>query len=199
MDIVCQVSGGVMARPRKFDKQIVLTSAMEVFWRHGYEGTSTSTLEQATGLGRGSLYNAFGDKRGLYLCVLDHYADVYMGEAIQRIKGSDTSRLGIRALFQFVVEASSESSWRGGCLLCDAAIEKAPHDEDVAERVRRSCERLVRAIATMIASEQADRDEALIMAEANRALTTYMGLRVLARAGYPSETLSAIAESEYLA
>ena len=53
-------------RPREFDQAAVIDAAMDVFWEHGYEATSAEKLCARTGLGRGSLYNAFGSKRQLF-------------------------------------------------------------------------------------------------------------------------------------
>lgn len=52
-----------MARPRTFDDDEVIDRAMERFWTHGYTDTSPAQLADATGIGKGSLYNAFGSKR----------------------------------------------------------------------------------------------------------------------------------------
>jgi TetR/AcrR family transcriptional repressor of nem operon len=62
-----------MARPREFDEEAVLDSALRTFWEKGYEGTSVEDLVQATGLGRASLYGAFGDKEQLFGRVLERY------------------------------------------------------------------------------------------------------------------------------
>src|SRR5262249_19249611 len=62
-----------MARPRKFDEAQVLRAAMDQFWTAGYAGTSLDNLTEITGLGRGSLYGAFGDKRTLFLRALRDY------------------------------------------------------------------------------------------------------------------------------
>jgi TetR/AcrR family transcriptional repressor of nem operon len=59
-----------MARPRKFTEEDVVTAARDQFWSAGYAGTSLEDLTEATGLGRGSLYGAFGDKHALYLRAL---------------------------------------------------------------------------------------------------------------------------------
>ncbi|MGN6782193.1 MAG: TetR/AcrR family transcriptional regulator [Marmoricola sp.] len=56
-----------MARPRSFDEATVLQLAAAAFLRSGYEGTSVEDLTAATGLHRGSLYQAFGSKRGLFV------------------------------------------------------------------------------------------------------------------------------------
>lgn len=62
-----------MARPREFEADEVLDTAMRVFAEHGFAGTSVSTLQEATGLSRASLYGAFGDKEGLFRAVLEAY------------------------------------------------------------------------------------------------------------------------------
>ena len=63
-----------MARPRKFDEQQVLEAARDQFWKNGYAATSLDDLTKATGLGKGSLYGAFGGKHQLFLKVLGTYA-----------------------------------------------------------------------------------------------------------------------------
>ena len=59
-----------MARPRKFDEDDVIARAAAVFGRLGYTACSIDDLVEATGLQRGSLYKAFGSKRGLFEKVL---------------------------------------------------------------------------------------------------------------------------------
>ena len=52
-----------VGRPREFDEEIALTEIMNVFWAKGFEGTTLNDLVSATGMKKGSLYAAFGDKR----------------------------------------------------------------------------------------------------------------------------------------
>ena len=63
----------VIGRKRQFDEDTVLERATEVFWRRGFAATSVDDLVHATGLGRGSLYGAFGNKEALFIRVVDHY------------------------------------------------------------------------------------------------------------------------------
>lgn len=183
-----------MARPRQFDEEAVLSSATDVFWRQGYEATTTDDLEAATGLKRGSLYNAFGDKRGVYLAALDYYARVHMGEAISIVKSRDSAAKSVRALLQFVIDQAGSKNNRRGCLLCDAGIERAPHDAEVADRVRRSNDRLSRALGEAIAAGDQGRSAEDVTSEADRLVATYMGLRMFAKIGYSKEKLRAIAD-----
>ncbi len=64
-----------MGRKRSFDDDEVLARAREVFLKHGYEGTSIDALVKATGLLRGSLYGAFGSKRGMFVAALHDATD----------------------------------------------------------------------------------------------------------------------------
>src|SRR5882757_8313605 len=68
-------------RPRSFELDKALDSALQVFWRKGYEGASLSDLTTAMGINRPSLYAAFGDKEALFRKVLDRYAEGPGGHA----------------------------------------------------------------------------------------------------------------------
>ena len=73
----------VMGRPREFDEDEALAKIMDVFWEKGFEGTSMSDLETATGLRKGSLYAAFGDKRAMYR----KSVELYGRTAIEEVRG----------------------------------------------------------------------------------------------------------------
>lgn len=62
-----------MARPRTFDEEVVIAHAAQIFGRLGYNACSVDDLVEITGLQRGSLYKAFGSKRGLFEKVLDRF------------------------------------------------------------------------------------------------------------------------------
>lgn len=55
-----------MGRPRTFSESDVVASASAVFARRGFAATSVDDLVRATGVGRASLYGAFGSKDGLF-------------------------------------------------------------------------------------------------------------------------------------
>src|ERR1700709_867656 len=66
-----------MVRIREFDTDAAIEAALVTFRDTGYEGTSIQALVEATGVGRGSLYAAFGSKDGLSLQALDRYRENY--------------------------------------------------------------------------------------------------------------------------
>jgi AcrR family transcriptional regulator len=71
--MLSKFEGPKMVRTRKFNVDEALEGALNLFWRNGYEGTSLSELTAAMGLGRPSLYAAFGSKEGLFRSVLERY------------------------------------------------------------------------------------------------------------------------------
>ena len=78
--------GLIVARPREFEESAVLDAAMHLFWRSGYAATSVADLCKATGLGAGSLYAAYGDKRGLFIAALRRYAERVSARAIAALE-----------------------------------------------------------------------------------------------------------------
>src|SRR6201995_3264849 len=70
-----QDSHAAVGRPREFDTEEALSSALKVFWRKGYEGASLADLTEAMGITKPSLYAAFGNKEELFRKALDRYTD----------------------------------------------------------------------------------------------------------------------------
>ena len=87
-----------MARPREFDREEALERATGVFWAKGYASTSTDDLLTAMGIARQSLYNAFQDKRALYLEALERYQRTATGGHLQRLNGAASPIAGVQAL-----------------------------------------------------------------------------------------------------
>jgi AcrR family transcriptional regulator len=110
-----------MARPREFDEGEVLDLALATFWEHGYEGTSIDDLVAATGLGRASLYGAFGDKERIFARALERYC-TRMGEAVETGDDEPSARNALWRLLRALVIKSSPKSGPRGCFLLSAAV-----------------------------------------------------------------------------
>ncbi|MGR4932240.1 TetR/AcrR family transcriptional regulator [Bradyrhizobium sp. CAR08] len=117
-----------MARPREFDEGAVLDAAIERFWLRGYEATSVRDLADEMNIAGASLYNAFGDKRGLYARALNRYLDQTFRERIRRIEPALPPREAIAAFLEEIIKRSLGDKQRRGCMLVNSAIESAPYD-----------------------------------------------------------------------
>jgi len=64
-------------RPRAFDREAALDSALRLFWTRGFEGTSITDLTEALDINPPSLYAAFGSKDELFREALGLYGRAY--------------------------------------------------------------------------------------------------------------------------
>jgi TetR/AcrR family transcriptional regulator, transcriptional repressor for nem operon len=144
-----------MARPRQFDEAAVLNGARRAFQVKGYAGTSLQDLMDATGLGKGSLYAAFGDKRGLYLRVLDRYAEESVTGARAALEGAEP---GFAALRAYLLDLAHGSASGPSCLLASSTAELAGTDADVGARVGQTFGGLEGSFVAAVRRAQADGD-----------------------------------------
>jgi AcrR family transcriptional regulator len=108
-------------RPRAFDPEKALESAMLVFWRNGYLGTSLSDLTDAMGINRPSLYSAFGNKKSLFREVLARYfkgPSAYVNDALQE----PTARAVVERLLHSVVDLLANPQTPATCLWVHSAL-----------------------------------------------------------------------------
>lgn len=65
-----------MGRLKAFNRNDLLDSAMQIFWKKGYADTSLSDLEKATGVNKSGLYSEFKDKDEIFLESLRRYHEI---------------------------------------------------------------------------------------------------------------------------
>jgi AcrR family transcriptional regulator len=108
-------------RPRSYDPDEVLDRAAELFWANGFSATSLDDLSAAMGMGRPSIYNAFGDKEALFLRALRRYRATVALTPLRALEAEDSIRQGLGAFFrQFVAYTTADRSHLG-CLLGNVA------------------------------------------------------------------------------
>ncbi|MFI7443976.1 TetR/AcrR family transcriptional regulator [Nonomuraea indica] len=172
-----------MGRPREFDDQTVLDAAMDVFWEKGYEATTTEDLCTRTGLGRGSLYNAFGSKHRLYAESIRHYG-ARAGAQLAVLDEDLPVRERLRALMLAVIDADLTDPGRRGCLALNAATEAGGRSEEVAALLRRQFADLEQLFTDLVAVGQSTGELPAGRPPRQVARTlqsTYYGLRTLAK------------------
>ena len=170
-----------MARPREFDRDVVLDRAIDMFWKRGYDRTSVQDLVETMGIQRGSLYAAFGDKQQLFLEALDRYEERFYLRMAAILSEPLPARERIAKIFRDVVlDCACESGTRG-CFITNTAVALSEGDEETASRVRTNLRRVEDAFAGALthAEEISGRHEPRALA---RFLTNSLqGLRVLSR------------------
>lgn len=176
-------SGDGMARPREFDETAVLDATVQCFWTRGYEATSVKDLIQRTGVTAASLYNAYGDKRGLFRAALDHYVERSIMERIRRCEALPP-RQAIGSFFDEILSRSLNDNEHKGCMLVNSALEIAPHDREFKRSIANALARIETFFLHCLNAGQADGTVTLSRpAEilAQHLLGVLMGVRVLAR------------------
>lgn len=144
-----------MARTREFDTAAAVDAAMSAFRLRGYEGTSVQDLVDATGVGRGSLYAAFGNKDGLYLAALDLYRQRFAQPLVEMLRDGTPARQLIREVFVGLVDEIARDGSRQACLIVAAATERVQHDLDVRDRLQKTIRALEDALFEVLVQAQA--------------------------------------------
>ncbi|NYI79968.1 TetR/AcrR family transcriptional regulator [Nocardioides panzhihuensis] len=181
-----------MARPRTFDEEQVLRDLRDRFWDAGYAATTLQDLMRISGLGKGSLYGAYGDKHALFLRTLK----AYNAEGKEGTRATlESEPRAIDALRKVLVAPVGPGADRG-CFLANSTCELATEHADVRAEAKQTYDALADLIAACV--ERAQRDGDLLADEdagelARTLLTAQQGLVYMGRAGTDLETLRATA------
>lgn len=185
-----------IGRPRTFDRDTALDQAMEVFWRHGYEGATIAQLTEAMGINPPSLYAAFGSKEALLKAALDRYTarrEAWMEEVLS----APTAREVTARMLMGVAEKQTDPSNPPGCLLVQGGLaccsgsanvpfELAARRAQTEEQLRHRFER---------AKAEGDLAEAADPAALARYVSAVItGMSVMASSGADREALAQVAE-----
>lgn len=131
-----------------------------------------------------SLYNAFGDKRALYLRALDHYISASFADRVLRLEGKLPPRQAISAFFSEIIERSLDDRQRKGCMLINSALEIAPHDPELRKLVTEVLGQIEAFFRRCVQAGQLDGTIAAAQSATDLGrllLGIHIGLRVLAR------------------
>ena len=180
-----------MGRPASFDQTEMLDTIQSVFWDNGYSATSLDDIMQSTGLGKGSLYGAFGSKKEMYLLAFTDYCDWVVADIRKRLRGNDADAIvRLRAYVQTAAKGGANA--RRGCMLAKGTAEVAgrfPEADKIIERTFKTMEReIVRCVRQAQSARDiaADRDARTIGVTL---LAVVRGMGALAQAGTSSASL----------
>ncbi|GII59528.1 TetR family transcriptional regulator [Planotetraspora thailandica] len=182
-------------RPREFDFDKALDQALDVFWEHGYEGTSMARLEAAMGLGRASLYAAFGSKDDLFRKVLNRYREETQPTAAALEE--PTVRDAVREYLHRNVDAITSPSHPHGCLIVGSALRCSPENADIAATLAELRRVTTQTLQDRFEQGRSEGDTSVTLAPAE--LAQYVsaiseGLSVRAASGVSRQTLHTIVD-----
>ncbi len=187
-----------MVRSRSYDEAEVLSGAMHAFRRTGFAGLSIPALEAATGLSSGSIYNSFGDKRGIFLASFEHYLQAVLGRRIAQFAKPEAGVSGLRQLFLTLLREPDGEAF--GCLITNSAIEFGGEGNLAASAIARGFDILERLFAERLSAAKAARllpGNFDTRAGAARLLALYQGILVLVRGGYDLKRIKAAIQQEF--
>ncbi|GMO19840.1 MULTISPECIES: TetR/AcrR family transcriptional regulator [Bradyrhizobium] len=184
-----------MGRPREFDAETALDQAMEVFWRHGYEGATIAQLTEAMGINPPSLYACFGNKEGLLKAALDRYTKL-RGVWMDEVVAASTARDVAERMLMGIAEKQTDPANPPGCLLVQGGIACGTGSENVpfelaarrAQNEDQLRDRFIRAKAEGDLKESADP-----AALARYVSAVAVGMGVMASSGADRDALQQVA------
>jgi AcrR family transcriptional regulator len=184
-----------VGRPREFDPDRVVETAMELFWEHGFDGVSISDLTAATGINRRSLYAAFGSKEDLFAKAVQRYMSGpagYIADALRQPTALDVSR----AMVHGAVDANTCPGRPRGCLLVHGALAAGDDADSVRDDLAQQRDAAVTALASRFDEAQAAGE---LTGVNTRALSRWInavcqGISVQARSSATREELHEVAD-----
>ena len=183
-------------RPREFDRDAALVTALDLFWRCGFEGTSIETLTNAIGISAPSLYSAFGSKEALYRETVERYLATYGQVFWKAFSEEPRTREAVAKLLQDAARQFSNPGHPAGCLVSYGILQCSEHDRGLAAEMsahRSMARELVktRLDAAQTAGEVSPDTDTTALATFFSAVV--QGMAVQARDGESYEALANIA------
>jgi TetR/AcrR family transcriptional regulator, transcriptional repressor for nem operon len=170
-----------MVGVRQFDEAAVMETALDLFWSHGLAATSMPDLARATGVQRGSLYNAYGDKETIFLRAFDLYATRFLEAAKASLQGDDAGQM-LSRFFETAIANMTKGTPPRGCLTTKTAAGGSVVGDRVRKKLRDLLDTLTSLVEAALRRPGISRQLALGPAEAAGVVVTFTrGLAVMER------------------
>lgn len=181
---------------KSFDEEAAVESAMEVFWQKGFAPASIADLMAGTGLNKGSLYNAFGGKRQLFVRALLKYDADRRQTLLSKLESLDDPLQAVTGFFDAILTETLTDEERKGCFLFNTALDLGVHDEEVQALVSKGVREIEAFFRRCIEVGQArnEIDTNINPEDTSKALLSMaIAIRVLGRGTYTTSSLTSIA------
>jgi len=186
-----------MGRPKGYDREKVIEAAMELYWKQGYEATSTQQLVDHLGINRNSMYSEFGSKREFFEIILGYYEDRFVARNFGPLEGAAAGLDEIRAVFNHYASLPKKRSGLG-CLLCNTAMEASAPDGSPSKISNRFIGRITKAFENALKNSMERggiRSNTDVAEQAHFFASSCLGMLVLLRANAPGSALMAVSNA----
>lgn len=143
-------SGKRSGRPRAFARDQALDIALDLFWRHGFEGTSTAQLTAAMGIAPPSLYAAFGSKEALFREALALYGQRYGGFLGDPMSAPGPTRAAVEQMLLGAARQFANADHPLGCMVAAGELQASPANEALVAEVTRQRQAAQQAIRSRL-------------------------------------------------
>jgi len=182
-----------MPRPRQYDEDEVLTSAMRAFWKDGY-GVSTRQLATAMGINQYSVYASFETKAALFERALNRYIDdVVEGSALLPLLAENAAIGELREFLERFVNTKNVDA-PNGCLICNTMIDEAEHTEPVLRAIKRYRVLVTKAFSRALANEFPKMSRPVLRARSEFLFNAILGLFVQKKMGADGRPVQALVD-----
>jgi len=120
----------VRGRPTIYEDSNIIKKAQEIFWKKGYNATSLSDLQKATGAGAGSFYNTFkGGKKEVFEKAIQERRLAFDAFKEELNRSKYPLEL-IKDFFKSIADADKNEHLKG-CIIANTVVEMTYIDEDL--------------------------------------------------------------------
>ncbi|MGQ7846422.1 TetR/AcrR family transcriptional regulator [Granulosicoccus sp. 3-233] len=188
-----------MARTARFDRQVALDNAVELFWTRGYYASSMKQIEGALDMRPGSLYATFGNKSGLFAEALQAYAARSGGDLQQMMGGSQSPIEGLKGYLRSFARPCHKGAGvpSKACMLVKTLLELNDEDADLRTQVEALLATVEQGLCRIL---EKGKDAGELRADVDCARlarllqTQIIGLRAFAARNVPDEQIEALAD-----
>ena len=145
-----------MARQEEFNREDIVSKAVQVFWEKGYSGTSIQDLVDATGLNRSSIYNSFGSKQNLYRVSLEQYEDESNKVFQKALLKSSSPLEAIRRILSSALAVPNEDERSRGCFILNCKMELGSSDEELRQWLLKNQDKSITLFKDLVTEGQAE-------------------------------------------
>jgi len=184
-------------RPKAFDENEALASAMNYFWEHGYDNTSLDNLLKAMGIKKSSFYSTFKSKESIFSQSLALYRQNILLQ-LKMLKKEMGAKQTLLMLTTMTIQELQDTGKVKGCLIVNSGQEcynKYTHlSEQISIEFNFFQNLFIQFVdeAKHIGDIQSQKSSKVI---ANRYMNTLNGLIVSIQAGINQEQIDDIVES----